>query len=269
VASSDEKNREEPRGCNVCDMRTTDEKRLELAANLEGVFRSVGAVIESAQALGIAQHGYQGTGPHETELSRDLSAALFVARRALQAGCAFLKYDEAHWPEIREEMRKAQNILRGGRPDSVSGPDQMMAVDVARQAIMMSLGIGFPASGAMEAVKFIRQTYVELFGSVFEKAPSDITIRSHLDETSTVGQIVSKQVAPGIVSGLQFNELTGPALDLAADMLWAGYEEAGAKPPEAVLRFSFADGDKTRRSLRTRLEMSVSRDVRESRPPSK
>jgi hypothetical protein len=132
------------------------------------VLASLETLIRRAHELGISRQGFEGTGPHETGLSRDVAAGLFVAWRALRATGAFVVYSGAGLPEFRRDVHRAWKLFRGSRPDGLANadsatdnrtpvPDRRMAVEIAGQAIRMSNGIGYATVHTQEdVVAFVR-----------------------------------------------------------------------------------------------------------------
>jgi hypothetical protein len=217
----------------------------------------VEALVERARELGImSRFGFEGTGPHETEVSRDVAAALFVALRSLEVLTGFVHPlgPPRHW---RDQIRGAHNVLRGGRPDGAPNADRTMAVDMARQALMFAYGIAFKGRNQNDAVAHIRSTYSALFGSVFERAPDDATILAHLSKTSKAGAALADGCAGRLSPEDVHRALALAALALAADVVWAGHAEAGSNPTEAEFRFPWDAGDTTRPKLLARLRAAV------------
>jgi hypothetical protein len=153
-------------------MRPLTEGEATFLREAGDVFQRVEMLHARARSLGVAAGGFEGVGPHETELSRDVSAALFVAWSALQATLAFVQYGGELSSNFREDMHRCRNVLRGGRPDGAPNSGRIMAVQMARQAIGYAHRVGFFGQTADDAVAHIRQTYANLFGSVFTKVPA-------------------------------------------------------------------------------------------------
>jgi hypothetical protein len=241
-------------------------------AEVGDVFRRVDRLNQRAAALGIATPGYQASGPHllgsppgddgaSAGLSRDVSTGLFVAWRALQATVAFVRYGGDSWREFRSQIRGARNVFRGGRPDASPSADRRMAVGMARQAIGFALGIGWQGRTEDDGVAHIRQSYAELFGDVFKRAPVDTSIRAHLNATSRAGLALAKWRCGATLRDAFDEELELAVVALAVDVLWRGYQAAGESPGESCFRFPMDRKDTTQAKLRTRF-LSGRRDGR-------
>ncbi len=245
--------------------KTTPEREL-FAAEVDDVFRAVEALIRRAAELGISRHGSEATGPHETELSRDVAAGLFVAWRALQATSAIARYGNDDWLHFRAEVRKARNVFRGGRPDASPSADRSIAVAMAKQALGYAFGIGFQGRTSDDAVRFLRETFSANHGEVFRQTPDDV-IRAHMEDNSRVGRALAEWRFRKTSRDAFESEFDSAALALARDVVWWGHTHAGAQPGESTFRFPMDPNDKTRAKLQARLQ-SNARDLKKRVRPT-
>jgi hypothetical protein len=214
----------------------------------------VEALVARAHALGIAHRGPFAGGPHTTELSRDIARALFVAWRALQTLSAFTEYGGDGWPNFREDMERATNVLRDGRPDKSSGHSLRMAISMAEQGVGMALGVGFVGSTREQALRLLRDTFSQLFGEVFRQHPADDEVMKHFASTAPASKALRSATGEDQTWRHAFHLA---AIALAADIIWAGREHAIVERragDEVFFRFPMEDGDKSRRKLLGRLQ---------------
>jgi hypothetical protein len=207
-----------------------------------GTLASVGRLIRRAEDLRISRYGSDGSGPHETKLSRTVAEGLFVAYRALQTTIAVAQYGSA-LPGWQDQVSRAWHLFRGGGRNKSPSADRLAALGVAHQALAYALGIGFRGRTQDDAVRLVRERYTFLFGSVFRDVPDDATIRAHLtlDSSSQAGEAAVRW-ARGETQRDEFDhEVELAAITLVADVLWAAHVAAGDDPSESVFRFPMGD----------------------------
>ena len=217
------------------------------------VLVSVQRLIRLAHDLRISRQGVDGMGPHETETSRDVASALFVARRALEATGAYAI--GTIFPAWRRQLRGAHNLLRGGRVDGAPGDDRKRAVSLAKQIIGRVVGYGYAVPGDEgTAVADTRAWFSGHFGSVFQRAPPDSMILAHVSSDSRAATAMTKLRTGTWPADTDFHhEMLLAAQAFAADVIWAGHVEAGASPAEIVFRFPMGSAS-TRAKLLTLLQ---------------
>jgi hypothetical protein len=235
-------------------------ERALFAAEVDDVFRRVGTLIHRAAELGISRQGFEATGPHKDELSRDVAAGLFVAWRTLQATAAFAQHGGELWSNFRGEVHKARNVFRGGRPDASPSADRSIAVAMAKQALGYAFGIGFQGRTSADAVRFLRETYSANHGEVFRNTPDDV-IRVHLGEKSPMGRALTEWRSGKTSRDALDKELDRAALTLTRDVVWWAHAAVGAHPGESTFRFPMDPKDTTRAKLLARFQ-GTARDLK-------
>jgi hypothetical protein len=212
-------------------LRAPTPEREALAADVSSVCRNVVGLMRRATELGISRQGLEATGPHANELSRDVAEGLFVAWRALQATSAFVQHGGETWRDFRAQIRRARNVLRGGRADDSTPADRSIAVDMARQAILYALGYGFRGCTRDDALQLIRDSYADNYCPEFRQTPDDASILVHFGVDSRANRAFVKWSRGEIQQGALQREIELSALMLARDVLWSARNAAGNRYP--------------------------------------
>lgn len=236
----------------------------QLALKLQS---DAGELTRRLEALGLADAAPFGAGG-STEAVQDMSAALHLLWFTVQHLHAWTQYgmgddeNDPHggWPLGRTEIRRATNIVRGGSraggADS-NGHANRMAYSMARQSLGRLVGVGFSPVTEAEAVAYLRDAYVALFGTVFATEPSD---REIINAMAKARSRVSKPHR----NEREFVRAFGLAsAAIACDVLVAGWRAAsrsGHVEDRAAFRFPLdakASEKLTRLSLLRRLNEYV------------